>query len=82
VEKGRAGGNDAAGNNVYTRAAASLKDWAQRKVIVRESAPAIYAYFQEYRVPGSNERRVRKGFIALGRVVDYGDGVVHRHEQT
>ena len=24
----------------------------------------------------------RRGFIALGRVEDYSEGVVHRHEQT
>lgn len=82
VEKGRASPQDSPANSVYIRAAASLKDWVARRVLVRESAPAIYAYFQDYRAPGSSERKVRKGFIALGRVEDYSAGVVHRHEQT
>jgi uncharacterized protein (DUF1015 family) len=33
-------------------------------------------------VPGTNERRTRKGFIAVGRIEDYSAGVVFRHEQT
>lgn len=82
VEKGRSTPQDAPANNVYTRAAASLKDWIARRMLLRESAPAIHAYVQDYRVPGSAQHAVRKGFIALGRVVDYDAGVVHRHEQT
>ena len=82
IEKGRATQQDSASDNVYTRAAAALQDWVARQVVVREPAPAIYAYFQDYRVPGSLDRRVRKGFIALGRVVDYDAGIVYRHEQT
>jgi len=33
-------------------------------------------------VPDTGERLLRKGFIGLGAVEDYADGVVHRHEQT
>jgi len=33
-------------------------------------------------VPGGTEVRERRGFIALGKLHDYADGVVHRHEQT
>lgn len=82
VEKGRTDLQDAPGNTVYTRAADALNGWIEKRALVRENAPAIYAYFQDYRVPGSSERKVRKGFIALGRVVDYDAGVVYRHEQT
>lgn len=82
IEKGRVTPQDSPANNVYVRAAAALKDWVARRVLVRESAPAIYVYFQDYRVPGLAQRKVRKGFIALGRVVDYEAAVVHRHEQT
>jgi uncharacterized protein (DUF1015 family) len=67
---------------VYTRAAAALDEWIRAKVIVQDAAPSLYAYFQEYPVPGTSERRVRKGFIALGRIEDYSAGVVFRHEQT
>ena len=82
VEKGLIRSDDSATNNIYTRAAQALNDWIAADVLVRDSAPAFYAYFQDYEVPGLTERRVRKGLIALGRVVDYSDEIVFRHEQT
>lgn len=82
VEKGKSRPGDAAGNNVYTRAAQALQEWIAAGVLVREPAPAVYAYFQDYQMPGTREWKVRKGFIALGRVENYAAGVVFRHEQT
>src|ERR1044071_2688431 len=69
-------------DNVYTRAAGYLRDWIARGVLEQESTPSLYAYFQEFTVPDSNEKLVRKGFIGLGAVEPYAEGVVHRHEQT
>jgi uncharacterized protein (DUF1015 family) len=69
-------------SNVYTRAAAYLKDWISSGILCRENQSAIFPYFQEFTVPDTGERLVRKGFIALGAVEDYSAGVVHRHEQT
>jgi uncharacterized protein (DUF1015 family) len=82
IEKGKSRPEDTAADNVYTRAAKTLDEWIQAKVIVQDATPSLYAYFQEYTVPGSSERRVRKGFIAIGRIEDYSAGVVFRHEQT
>lgn len=82
IEKGRTEPSDSAGDNVYTRAAAALTRLISGGILVREPAPAIYAYFQDYVAPGESQRQTRRGFIALGRVHDYADGVVHRHEQT
>jgi uncharacterized protein (DUF1015 family) len=82
IEKGKSRAEDTPENNVYTRAAKSLDEWIRAKVIVQDAAPSLYAYFQEYTVPGTDERRVRKGFIAVGRIEDYSAGVVFRHEQT
>jgi uncharacterized protein (DUF1015 family) len=42
----------------------------------------MFAYFQEFVVPDTGERLVRKGFIAVGRVEEYSAGIVFRHEQT
>ena len=67
---------------MYTRAAQLLDEWIRAGVIVKDSVPSLYAYFQEYTVPGTTDRRVRKGFIAAGRVEDYSAGVIFRHEQT
>jgi uncharacterized protein (DUF1015 family) len=73
---------DSGADNVYTRAAAHLNDWIASGALARDPEPAIYAYFQEFTVPDTGERLVRKGFIGLGAVEEYSAGVVHRHEQT
>ena len=82
VEKGELLPGDSSENNVYTRAAKTLDDWIRANVIVQDASPSLYAYSQEYKVPGTAEWRVRKGFICLGRIEDYSAGVVFRHEQT
>jgi uncharacterized protein (DUF1015 family) len=82
VEKGRVGPEDSPQNNVYTRAAAALEQWIRESVIVQDPAPALYAYSQEYSVPGTGERRTRRGFIGAGKLEDYSAGVIFRHEQT
>jgi uncharacterized protein (DUF1015 family) len=82
VEKGRPQPDDSSENNVYTRAARRLDEWIAAHILVRDAAPAIYIYSQEFEVPGSHTRRTRTGFIALTRVQDYDAGVVFRHEYT
>jgi len=82
VEKGKLSPKDSPADSVYTRAEKALREWIGKGVMVRDSLPGIYVYFQEYTVPGTTERQTRKGFIALGRVEDYAAGVVFRHEQT
>ena len=69
-------------DNVYTRAAAHIKDWTASGILQRDSEPGIYPYFQEFTVPDTGERLVRKSFIAVCALEDYSAGVVHRHEQT
>lgn len=82
VEKGPTHPSDSPADNVYTRAAHALDNWIASNILTRDPVPAFYAYFQEFEVPGSSGRHVRKGFIALGRIEDYSAGVVFRHEQT
>jgi uncharacterized protein (DUF1015 family) len=82
IEKGLTRASDSPSENAYTRAARALDEWIASQILVRDPAPAFYAYFQEFTAPGSTARQVRKGLIGLGRVVDYSDGVVFRHEQT
>ncbi|MGA7238486.1 MAG: DUF1015 domain-containing protein [Bryobacteraceae bacterium] len=73
---------DGASDNVYTRAAAYLDEWIAKGILAREAEPGIYSYFQEFTLPDTGERLVRKGFIALGAVEDYSANVVYRHERT
>lgn len=82
VEKGKLLPSDSPENNVYTRAARKLDQWLAEGVLVQDGEPAIYAYFQDYMLPATTARRSRRGFIALGRLADYDQGVVFRHEHT
>jgi uncharacterized protein (DUF1015 family) len=74
--------SDGAAGNVYTRAANYLNDWISSGILARDTRPGVFPYFQEFTVPDTGERLVRKGLIALGAVEDYSAGVVFRHEQT
>jgi len=69
-------------DNVYTRASGYLSAWIASGVLARDGQPGVFPYFQEFTVPDTGERLVRKGFIGLGAVEDYAAGIVHRHEQT
>jgi uncharacterized protein (DUF1015 family) len=82
VEKGRVFPGDSPEINVYTRAAQKLEEWIANKILVQDAAPGIYVYAQEFLVPGTQTRRTRTGFIALGRIEDYEAHVVFRHERT
>ena len=82
IEKGRTSPDDTPQNSVYTRAAATLNDWIAKQVVVQDAAPAFYGYTQEYLVPGSTERRTRRGFIGAGKLEDYSANVIFRHEHT
>ncbi len=69
--------------DVYTRAARDFKSWREQGILAQEPEPCIYAYSQKFTVPGSNGKVIeRRGFIALGGLHDYSEGVVFRHEQT
>ncbi|HEY6307664.1 MAG TPA: DUF1015 domain-containing protein [Candidatus Angelobacter sp.] len=79
---GRRGERDTPGFNVYTRAAEYLHDWRSGGILKQDPEPSIYLYSQTFTLPGARDSAERRGMIALGRLHDYGDGVVFRHEQT
>lgn len=79
---GKAGETDTDAFNVYTRAAEYLHDWRSGGILKQDPDPGIYAYSQTFTIPGTRDLQERRGLIALGRIHDYADGVVHRHEQT
>ena len=69
-------------DNVYTRAAASFRDWRREGILHQDSAASIYVYSQRFTAPGTTVVWERQGFIAIGRLEDYSAKVVYRHEQT
>jgi uncharacterized protein (DUF1015 family) len=70
------------GESVYTRAARDFRAWREQGVLVQEKAPAIFAYAQRFKVPGTEIVKERRGFIAIGKLHEYAEQVVFRHEQT
>jgi len=70
------------GENVYTRAAHDFQAWREQGVLIQENEPCIFAYAQRFTVPGTEVVKERRGFIALGKLHEYADQVVFRHEQT
>jgi uncharacterized protein (DUF1015 family) len=86
---GKVTDQDSDGDNVYTRAASAIDQWQKEGVVKQDPRPAIYYYTQRFTVPaaamgahGGPIELERRGFIAAGRLHDYTDAVVFRHEQT
>ena len=82
VEKGLSFADDTPENNVYTRAASKVEEWIRHGVLVQDPVPAFYAYTQEFTLPGTSEKRTRRGFIGAGQLEDYSSGIIFRHEHT
>ena len=74
--------NDSRSDNVYTRAGADLKQWRSSGVLHLLPEPALFVYFQRFIVPDTDEVRLRKGFVGLGRLENYANKVVFPHERT
>jgi uncharacterized protein (DUF1015 family) len=70
------------GESVYTRAARDFRTWREQGILAQEKDPCVFAYAQRFRVPGSDAVKERRGFIALGKLHEYAEQVVFRHEQT
>jgi uncharacterized protein (DUF1015 family) len=73
---------DSPSNDVYTRAAGYLKEWRAGGVLEQLPAAAFFVYFQRFTVPGTQEIRLRKGFVGAGQLEDYKNRVVFPHERT
>jgi uncharacterized protein (DUF1015 family) len=70
------------GESVYARAARDFTAWRQQGVLTQEKEPCVFAYSQRFTVPGSDVIKERRGFIAIGKLHEYAEQVVFRHEQT
>src|SRR5437762_4772099 len=83
IIRGRQAAADAGQESLYTRAQLDFRDWIEHRILISESEPAIYPYYQQFQVPGKpGVTKVRRGFIGLVRLEDYAARVVHRQEET
>src|SRR4030067_356768 len=67
--------------NKYTRAATWYRQWMSEGTLVRDTAPFLYYYEQEFSLPGRGGL-VRKGFLGALRLSAFGEGMVLPHEKT
>jgi uncharacterized protein (DUF1015 family) len=63
----------------YSDAGCTLERWLAEGVLRQDSAPAIYAYNQEYEI--EEERKLQRGFVALLDLKHSGAGILP-HERT
>ena len=73
--------DDVNGDNRYTRAAATMRQWLDEGTLIRESNPGMTVYQMEFEQPGHGPRTI-DGIICLIKVDDYGKGKVLPHEKT
>lgn len=64
----------------YGRAREVLDEWIADGLWAADDEPALYPYHQIYTVGGQSV--IRRGFVALGEVTDYKEGIVRPHERT
>lgn len=70
------------GINAAANAAETLASWKNEGIIKQDPLPAIYVYYQYFKVAGSQQEYCRKGFICNIRVYDWDERVILRHENT
>ena len=63
----------------YSKAGVTFRQWIQQKVLIQDSLPAIYPYYQEYGLEG--QIKTQKGFIALLDLKNSSSGIIP-HEHT
>ncbi len=70
------------GSDAATKASRLLQSWKKEGVIRQDKLPAIYVYYQYFKLSGSTKEYCRKGFICHIRTYDWNEGVILRHENT
>lgn len=59
-----------------------LNRWKAEGVVIQDNLPAIYVYYQYFKLAGSSREYCRKGFVCHIRTYDWDEGVILRHENT
>lgn len=64
------------------RAALVLGEWKTKRILLQDRLPAIYVYYQYFRLPGSKRELCRKGFMCNIRIHSWEENIIQRHENT
>ena len=70
--------DDTPTNNKYTRTAATLAQWLEKKILVPEKSPAIYLHEHYFRLQGKDG--MRRGIIVRVRLEEWGKMIIRPHE--
>lgn len=66
-----------------TQAEASekLAAWKHQAILVQDTVPAIYVYYQKFRLPNEDKYYTRRGFLCMLRIQDeaYNDMIIHEN---
>jgi uncharacterized protein (DUF1015 family) len=68
------------GDQKYVQAAETFRKWAKEEILIRDSEPCIYPYYQEFEENGG--KITRKGFISAVRLEDFSSNKILPHERT
>jgi len=72
--------SDTESDSRYARAAASLAEWREAGVLLRDTSPSLYVLEQEFSLRGRSWRR--RGVFLLIRLPEEGESYVLAHEGT
>lgn len=70
------------GDQPHLEAKRLLARWKAEGILVQDDIPSIYVYYQYFRLPGEQEERCRKGFIAQIKATPWEENKILRHENT
>jgi uncharacterized protein (DUF1015 family) len=79
IIKGQTTPSEAAGNNVYKKAAEYFNSWIAKGVLKQDRQETIYAYVQNFESAGASFQRL--SFVALAKLEELGSSV-RDHERT
>jgi uncharacterized protein (DUF1015 family) len=79
LEDAKTSPGDSPANNKYTRTAATLADWLDRKILTPEQAPAVY--LDEHYFSLNGKAGMRRGIIARIRLEEWEKGIIRPHEK-
>ncbi len=66
----------------YEDRAGLLEDWIESGVLAQEDASVYYACTVDYVIPGTETSARMVSLVALGRLHEFDERIVHPHEQT